>query len=135
MKPNPVVNAGPTCPSTSAAGSRRATRLTVDGVEDACAAGDVAAVPDLTNPGQYCAPNAQHAVRQAKVLADNITRSLRGKEPVDYRHKYVGSVAGLGLHKGVAHVYGDQAARASPPGSCTAPTTCRGCPPSTARPA
>jgi NADH dehydrogenase len=29
-----------------------------------------------------------------------------GGLPKEYRHKYVGSVAGLGLYKGVAHVYG-----------------------------
>ena len=29
-----------------------------------------------------------------------------GEEPVPSRHKYVGSVASLGLHKGVAQVYG-----------------------------
>ncbi|WP_062440389.1 NAD(P)/FAD-dependent oxidoreductase [Herbidospora daliensis] len=82
------------------------TQLTVSGVEGAFAAGDVAGVPDLTHPGEYCAPNAQHAVRQAKVLGDNITAYLRGRPLRDYKHKYVGSVAGLGLHKGVANVYG-----------------------------
>jgi NADH:quinone reductase (non-electrogenic) len=82
--------------------------LRVDGVEDAWGAGDCAAVPDLTaeQPGTLCSPSAQHAVRQAKVLADNIARAVRGDAPVDYRHKHVGSVAGLGLHKGVAFVYG-----------------------------
>ncbi|MFD0369551.1 NAD(P)/FAD-dependent oxidoreductase [Streptomyces sp. NPDC059071] len=83
-------------------------RLTVDGVEHAWAAGDAAAVPDLTaeEPGTTCAPNAQHAVRQTKVLAENIAASLRGQPLKDYAHSYAGSVASLGLHKGVAHVYG-----------------------------
>jgi NADH dehydrogenase len=80
--------------------------LTVEGVVHAYTAGDNAAVPDLTNEGQFCAPNAQHAVRQSKVLADNIVASLRGKTLRPYVHNYVGSVAGLGLYKGVAHVYG-----------------------------
>ncbi|MFG2333680.1 NAD(P)/FAD-dependent oxidoreductase [Streptomyces sp. NPDC048604] len=82
--------------------------LTVDGVEHAWAAGDAAAVPDVTSdvPGKECAPNAQHAVRQTKVLAENIAASLRGQPLKEYAHKYVGSVASLGLHKGVAHVYG-----------------------------
>ena len=31
---------------------------------------------------------------------------VRGREPVPYRHKHAGSVASLGLHKGVAQVYG-----------------------------
>ena len=81
--------------------------LTVDGAPGAFAAGDCAAVPDLTGPpGATCAPNAQHAVRQAKVLADNVIATLHGRPLEDYEHKYVGSVASLGLHKGVAQVYG-----------------------------
>ncbi|CAL9509368.1 NADH dehydrogenase-like protein [Streptomyces sp. enrichment culture] len=82
--------------------------LSVDGAPHAWAAGDAAAVPDVTaaEPGRECAPNAQHAVRQAKVLGDNVTHALRG-EPLDtYAHTYAGSVASLGFHKGVAHVYG-----------------------------
>ncbi|MEV7400064.1 NAD(P)/FAD-dependent oxidoreductase [Streptomyces sp. NPDC091267] len=83
-------------------------RLTVEGTEHAWAAGDAAAVPDLTagEPGRETAPNAQHAVRQAKVLAENIVASLNGEPLKEYRHSYAGSVASLGLHKGVAHVYG-----------------------------
>ncbi|MGC9500645.1 NAD(P)/FAD-dependent oxidoreductase [Streptomyces sp. WG7] len=82
--------------------------LSVDGAPHAWAAGDAAAVPDVTaaEPGRDCAPNAQHAVRQARVLGDNIAHALRD-EPLDtYAHKYAGSVASLGFHKGVAHVYG-----------------------------
>ncbi|WP_249522917.1 NAD(P)/FAD-dependent oxidoreductase [Modestobacter marinus] len=77
-------------------------------LEGAWAAGDLAAVPDLTKdePGATTAPNAQHAVRQAKRLADNIVAVLDGEQPTDYRHAYAGSVASLGLHKGVAQVYG-----------------------------
>lgn len=81
--------------------------LTVEGVEDAWAAGDVARVPDLTKgPGEYTSPSAQHAVRQAKRLADNILARLRGEYLTPYAHAYAGSVASLGLHKGVAQVYG-----------------------------
>ena len=71
------------------------------------AAGDCAAVPDLTAPaGGLCSPSAQHAVRQARRLGDNLARHLRGAAPRPYRHKHVGTVASLGLHKGVAQVYG-----------------------------
>jgi NADH dehydrogenase len=81
--------------------------LRVIGLEDAWSAGDNAAVPDLTSDtGAYCAPNAQHAVRQARRLAANILRVVDRKAPEDYIHKYVGSVASLGLHKGVAQLYG-----------------------------
>ncbi|MEU4508070.1 NAD(P)/FAD-dependent oxidoreductase [Nonomuraea wenchangensis] len=105
VKPSPVVNDSD-LPLDERGRIKTTALLTVHASPGAFAAGDAAGVPDVTNPGQYCAPNAQHAVRQAKVLADNIVRHLRGQELVEYRHKYVGSVAGLGLHQGVANVYG-----------------------------
>ncbi|WP_263576321.1 NAD(P)/FAD-dependent oxidoreductase [Streptomyces sp. col6] len=87
---------------------RCTARLTVEGTEHAWSAGDAAAVPDLTagETGRTTAPNAQHAVRQAKVLADNVVAALDGAPLTEYRHSYAGSVASLGLHKGVAHIYG-----------------------------
>lgn len=95
--------------------------LQVQGVRHVWSAGDAAAVPDLAareaaeahgdGAGEaggeaLCAPNAQHAVRQAARLADNLLAALRGEPPTDYRHANAGSVASLGLHKGVAQVYG-----------------------------
>jgi NADH dehydrogenase len=81
--------------------------LQVEGVEGAWAAGDCAAVPDLSkNDGSFTGPSAQHAVRQARRLADNILAELRSEPIQPYEHAYAGSVASLGLHKGVAEVYG-----------------------------
>jgi NADH:quinone reductase (non-electrogenic) len=81
--------------------------MRVEGVDGAWAAGDCAAVPDLTKPaGALCSPSAQHAVRQARRLGDNIVAVLRGLPPTPYKHAHAGSVASLGLHKGVAQVYG-----------------------------
>lgn len=79
--------------------------LAVEGIPHAFAAGDGAAVPDLTRPGTFTAPNAQHAVRQAKLLGRNLVAYLKGKRLKAYRHAYLGSVAGLGHHQGVAQVY------------------------------
>ena len=72
-------------------------------IEDAWTAGDVAAVPDLSGGGVggFCVPNAQHAVRQAKLLAKNLVAVLRGELPKEYYHKNLGAVAGLGLWNGV----------------------------------
>jgi len=72
-------------------------------VEAAWTAGDVAAVPDLSGGGiaGFCVPNAQHAVRQGKLMAKNIVATLRGESPRDYVHKNMGAVAGLGLGHGV----------------------------------
>jgi NADH dehydrogenase len=107
VKPHPILAASD-LPLNERGRLACTAALQVDGVEHAWAAGDAAAVPDLTadEPGKECAPNAQHAVRQAKVLAENIVASLRGEPVKDYEHAYVGSVASLGLHKGVAHIYG-----------------------------
>ncbi|MEU9973577.1 NAD(P)/FAD-dependent oxidoreductase [Streptomyces sp. NPDC051014] len=107
VKPHPVL-AATDLPLTPRGRLKCTAELTIDGVDHAWAAGDAAAVPDVTAaaPGTDTAPNAQHAVRQAKVLGDNVVHALRG-EPLDtYAHAYVGSVASLGLHKGVAQVYG-----------------------------
>ncbi len=107
VKPAPVL-AATDLPLNERGRLRCTAHLAVEGVEHAWAAGDAAAVPDVTSgePGKECAPNAQHAVRQAKVLAENIAASLAGRPLTEYAHAYVGSVASLGLHKGVAHVYG-----------------------------
>ncbi|GAA4659189.1 NAD(P)/FAD-dependent oxidoreductase [Streptomyces chumphonensis] len=107
VKPHPIVSATD-LPRTERGRLSCTATLQVEGAEHAWAAGDAAAVPDLTaeEPGVECAPNAQHAVRQARVLADNIVAVLHGRPQTAYRHAYAGSVASLGLHKGVARVYG-----------------------------
>jgi len=84
----------------------KATLQIVNGEEvvaDAWTAGDVSAVPDLTGKGVggFCVPNAQHAVRQAKLLAKNIVATLRGEGIAEYYHENLGAVAGLGLGVGV----------------------------------
>ncbi|GAA1718526.1 NAD(P)/FAD-dependent oxidoreductase [Brachybacterium phenoliresistens] len=74
----------------------------VDGV---FAAGDCAWVPDLASgEGKFCPPNAQHAVRQGKRVADNIARSIQGRPLVDYYHKNLGVLATLGMYKGVGYM-------------------------------
>ncbi|MCZ9351118.1 NAD(P)/FAD-dependent oxidoreductase [Streptomyces mutabilis] len=107
VKPHPVL-AATDLPRDERGRLKCTPHLSVDGAPHAWAAGDAAAVPDVTagTPGAECAPNAQHAVRQARVLGDNIAHALRGEPLETYEHAYAGSVASLGFHKGVAHVYG-----------------------------
>ncbi|WP_441297166.1 NAD(P)/FAD-dependent oxidoreductase [Agrococcus sp. SGAir0287] len=84
----------------------KTTLQVVDGdeiVANAWTAGDVAAVPDVSKtpgPGGFCVPNAQHAVRQGKLLAKNVAAALRGEAPREYIHANQGAVAGLGLGQG-----------------------------------
>jgi NADH dehydrogenase len=108
VRPNPVV-AQLGLPTDIKGRLRVTAELKVSGVAGVWAAGDAAAVPDLTrpdDPGALCSPSAQHAVRQASRLADNIASTLRDRPTRAYRHAYAGSVASLGLHKGVAEIYG-----------------------------
>ncbi|MDN4474073.1 NAD(P)/FAD-dependent oxidoreductase [Demequina zhanjiangensis] len=71
------------------------------------AAGDGAQVPNLVEgEGDWCAPSAQHAVRQARHLGANIAAHLAGEELHEYKHKHLGMVASLGLNKGVAVIMG-----------------------------
>ncbi|MGF1428344.1 NAD(P)/FAD-dependent oxidoreductase [Kitasatospora sp. LaBMicrA B282] len=106
VKPNPVVNnfglpLGPRGHVDTAA------TLQVQGFDYVWSAGDNAQVPDLAaGEGAWCPPNAQHAVRQAVVLGDNVVSGMRGFPQKEYKHKNLGAVAGLGLHKGVAILFG-----------------------------
>jgi NADH dehydrogenase len=84
-----------------------APTLQVQGFDYVWAAGDNAQVPDLAaGEGAWCPPNAQHACRQAVVLGDNVISGMRGFPQKEYKHKNLGAVAGLGLHKGVAILFG-----------------------------
>ena len=73
-------------------------------VEDVWGAGDACNVPDLSGgglPDGSCTPTAQHAMRQAHVLARNIIADLNGRRLLEYRHANAGMGAGLGIGLGV----------------------------------
>jgi NADH dehydrogenase len=70
------------------------------------ALGDCALVPDPYHPGKFYPPTAQHAIRQAAVLADNIRASLRGQAPRPFKFKIIGMLAAIGRRTGVAEILG-----------------------------
>jgi NADH:ubiquinone reductase (H+-translocating) len=82
--------------------------LQVPGHPDVFAAGDAAAVPDLTQAGKITPPTAQHATRQGKVLARNVAASLGYGKAKDYRHSDKGLVVDLGPRHAVANPLGVQ---------------------------
>jgi NADH dehydrogenase len=108
VKANPVL-ANADLPLDPRGRLKATAALQVEGLDNVWTAGDCAAVPDLSkteqDPNATCPPNAQHAVRQAKHLAKNLLKTLRGEKVTDYFHKNVGAVASLGLHKGVADTF------------------------------
>src|SRR5690606_15190024 len=71
VRPHPLL-AATDLPLDERGRLRCTAQLAVDGAPHAWAAGDAAAVPDVTapEPGRTCAPNAQHALRQARTLGD-----------------------------------------------------------------
>jgi NADH dehydrogenase len=76
--------------------------LTVPGHPDVFAAGDAAAAPDLTRPGQLTAMTAQHAQRQGKAAARNVAATLGHGTRKPYRHHDLGFVVDLGGWQAVA---------------------------------
>ena len=70
------------------------------------ALGDCALVPDPLNPGTFYPPTAQHAIRQAAVLANNIAADLRGQPLRPFKFKMLGMLAAIGHRAGVAQILG-----------------------------
>jgi NADH:ubiquinone reductase (H+-translocating) len=79
------------------------TELHVPGHPHVFAAGDAAAVPDVTQPGKITPPTAQHATRQGKVLARNVAASLGYGKAKKYKHRNMGLVVDLGPRYAVAN--------------------------------
>jgi NADH dehydrogenase len=118
-RPHPVLTRLGTLPLDEQGRLRATPTLQVQGDARVFTAGDCAAVPDLNStPADpdpatdaprcvpLCAPNAQHALHQARLLADNVAAHLDGSPLHDYRRTITTSMASLGLHKGVARFRG-----------------------------
>ena len=75
--------------------------LRVEGTDDVWALGDCTAVPNARTPGVVDPPTSQHALRQARRLAKNLTG-----EPKPYGYRMLGQVATLGRFKGIAEIPG-----------------------------
>jgi NADH dehydrogenase len=80
--------------------------LRVVGVDGAWAAGDIAAVPDEHSSEGTSPPTAQHALRQARVLADNVAAALQGGRLRRFRYENKGMLCSLGHYRGVANPLG-----------------------------
>jgi NADH:ubiquinone reductase (H+-translocating) len=69
------------------------------------ALGDCAVVPDRRT-GRAHPPTAQHALREAKVTAENIVATLRGRKTKAFDFVTLGQLAAIGRRVGVARVFG-----------------------------
>jgi NADH:quinone reductase (non-electrogenic) len=75
--------------------------LRVEGTDDVWSLGDCTAVRNRKTPGVVDPPTCQHALRQARRLAKNLT-----SDPKPYRYRMLGQVATLGRFKGIAEIPG-----------------------------
>jgi len=80
-------------------------RLEVPGHPGIFALGDCALVPDRRS-GRYHPPTAQHALREGKVAAHNVTALLRGGSMRSFDFAALGQLAAIGRRTGVARIFG-----------------------------
>jgi NADH dehydrogenase len=79
--------------------------LEVEDFPGVWALGDCAAVPDPAS-GKSCPPTAQHAIRQGKVVAENIMAAINGGQGRRFEFKTIGALASIGKRTGVARIMG-----------------------------
>lgn len=78
----------------------------VPGQDCVWAIGDAAAVPDPARKGEPCPPTAQHAMRQGRLVADNVAAAISGGRARRFRYRTLGVFVDMGQHKAVATVLG-----------------------------
>jgi NADH dehydrogenase len=69
------------------------------------ALGDCALVPDRQT-GKFCPPTAQHALREGKVLAENLRATVCGGQKKPFAFTTIGQLATIGRRTGVANIMG-----------------------------
>jgi len=79
--------------------------LEVPGHPGVWALGDCAAIPDKST-GKFYPPTAQHALRQAKILGQNIAAAVSGGPKRSFVFRTIGQLAAIGRRTGVAKIFG-----------------------------
>ncbi len=79
--------------------------LEVPGCPGVWALGDCASIPDKKSGRPY-PPTAQHALRQGKVLGQNIAAAVRGGPKKPFVFSIIGQLAAIGRRAGVAKILG-----------------------------
>jgi NADH dehydrogenase len=67
--------------------------------------GDCALIPDQLTGGHH-PPTGQHALREGKLVARNVSAALRGTVKQPFRFKTIGQLAAIGRRTGVARILG-----------------------------
>ena len=81
--------------------------MRVRGIENVWAIGDAAAVPDPAKGGKApCPPTCQHALRQGRLVADNVAAALGHGRLRKFRYKTLGVFVDMGHNQAVAEMVG-----------------------------
>ena len=104
-QPNPLLETLP-CERNRAGAVVVNGALQVQGLTNVWAVGDCAEIPDPYDEGQSYPPTAQHALREGKMVAENITATLRGKPVRQFRFRAIGVLVGLGHRTAAAEIRG-----------------------------
>jgi len=101
--PNPLL-ATLDCPKEKGRLVAEAT-MEVPGLPGVWALGDCAAIRDPRS-GKFYPPTAQHALRQGKVLARNLSAAIRGGAKRPFVFSTIGQLVAIGRRTGVANIFG-----------------------------
>jgi NADH:ubiquinone reductase (H+-translocating) len=101
--PNPLLE---TLPCAKERGRLLVTEsLELQGWPGVWALGDCSAIPDRRRGG-FHPPTAQHALRQGKIVADNVIAAVRGTEQKRFDFSTIAQLAAIGRRTGVASILG-----------------------------
>ncbi|GAA1193921.1 NAD(P)/FAD-dependent oxidoreductase [Pseudonocardia alaniniphila] len=81
-------------------------QMRVAGLDRVWAVGDCARIPDPAADGRHYPPTAQHAIRQGKVVADNIVATIAGRQPKAFEFRTIGVLVALGHRTAAGEVRG-----------------------------
>jgi NADH:quinone reductase (non-electrogenic) len=101
--PHPLID-GLKLPKARGGRIQVTNEMEVVGVPGVWSLGDCAAVP--APDGSVSPPTAQHAIRQARTLADNIVARIRGERRRTFSFSGLGKLGALGRRSAVAEVFG-----------------------------
>ena len=105
VKPSPVV-ARLGLPLAADGRIQADATMRVPGRENVWAIGDAAAVPNPARKGSASPPTAQHALRQGKVVGENVAAAIAGRPLRRFRYRTLGVFVDMGQHQAVATMMG-----------------------------
>ncbi|HEX8917454.1 MAG TPA: NAD(P)/FAD-dependent oxidoreductase [Chloroflexota bacterium] len=100
VAPNPLIG-NSDLPKTGRGWVKVDAHMRVEGQPGVWALGDCAQIPNPLRPGQNQPALAQHGMREAARLGENIAATLHGEPTKPFKYRTLGQMATLGQHNGI----------------------------------